>query len=73
MTEQSNGDPKEPTGREGIGGRPTKFTPENCKKILNAVAIGAPLMLAPLSAGVAYRTMRQWIAQGEKDPESELS
>lgn len=47
-------------------GRPSKFTPENRKRILAAVRMGVPVSLAPLSAGVAYHTMRAWLIQGEK-------
>lgn len=48
-------------------GRPSKFTPANCKIILEMVEVGAPALLAPTAAGVSYPTFREWIVQGEDD------
>ncbi len=44
----------------------SRFTPEVQQKILNAISIGSPLMLAPLAAGIAYTTFRKWIRTGEE-------
>jgi hypothetical protein len=42
-------------------GRPTKFTPEACEKILTAIKLGVPDTVAPTVAGVDYATFRGWI------------
>lgn len=54
--------------RKGIGGAPSKLTPEAAEKITNAVRAGAPLTHACAYAGVHYATVRRWVLRAEQDP-----
>lgn len=47
-------------------GRPTALSPENRKRILDAVEMGAPYRLAAAAAGIHPGTMSNWIARGER-------
>ncbi len=40
--------------------RPTKMTPENVKKLLDAVRIGTPLRIAVQYAGITDDTLTNW-------------
>lgn len=52
------------------GGRPTKFTPETCTKLLDAIRRGFPMQPACQLAGVHYATFREWMLAGEAgDPQ----
>jgi len=62
---------KKKLDRKGIGGRPSKFTPENTKAIIEALELGVPATYAPQVAGVDYNTFRGWIVRGEKEGEGE--
>ncbi len=46
---------------------PDKLTPEAQKVIVDAVAGGVPRKYAAARAGVAERTVREWVARGAKD------
>lgn len=46
------------------GGRPSKFTPEVEKTILNKLGEGLPLKYAAHSAGISYDTLNRWINAG---------
>jgi len=52
-------------------GRPSKFTPEARDRILQSVAMGVPLELAPLAARVSYSAFRSWMRQGEREADGE--
>lgn len=54
------------------GGRPTKRTPTAKTAIVSAVREGATLEIAAASAGVTYRTLRNWIVEAEVAEEGEL-
>jgi hypothetical protein len=41
-------------------GRPSQYTPENVKKILENVELGVPYKYAALSAGICVETFREW-------------
>lgn len=43
------------------GGRPTKFTPETVKKLLEAVRLGNYRETACKYAGISHQTLRNWI------------
>jgi hypothetical protein len=45
---------------ETMAGRPSKYTPERVKKILDAVALGATFRLACLYAGIDENTFARW-------------
>lgn len=57
--------------RKGIGGQPTKFTPEHKEKLLVAIRKGAPYELACNYARICFQTFLNWraIAENEKRPE----
>ncbi len=45
-------------------GRPSKFTPERCARILQAVTLGLSMETAAQQAGIAPSTLHAWDAQG---------
>jgi len=49
-----------------MAGRPTKFTPENTTRILNALRGGTPIIHAAQAAGVDYSTFCRWRQRGER-------
>jgi hypothetical protein len=53
------------------GGRPTKFTPEVRKIILETVASSAPRSHAADRAGIDRSSLWAWLAQGKKDKKGE--
>lgn len=57
--------------REGIG-RPTKFTPERCAAIIDAISHRIPYELAAEANGIAEKTLYNWLDQGYKDQLEEL-
>lgn len=48
------------------GGRPSKFTPEIKKKLLDAIRAGNYYEPACAYAGIDYSTFRNWMKKGEK-------
>ncbi len=48
-------------------GRPTKFTPENRKRILDAISKGAPYKICVEMCGVSDSTFYNWLDIGLKD------
>lgn len=50
-------------------GRPTEFTEETRKKILDALRLGNYREPSAQYAGVAYRTFMDWMSKGKKDGE----
>ena len=48
-------------------GRPTKLTPEIHDLIVKAVTLGSTYLLASQSAGITYKTFREWMLRGEAD------
>lgn len=48
------------------GGRPTKFNPEVCQRILDAIKNGATYHQAAEAGGVNYTTFLKWKQTGEK-------
>lgn len=57
--------PGEPKPKHA-GGRPTKFTPERCKQIIDNIKLCMPLELACKAAGVSYACFRIWMNKGEE-------
>ena len=55
------------------GGRPTKFTPEARKKIIDALRAAASFKGAADYARISYRALRGWIEKGEKEQDGEFS
>lgn len=53
-------------------GRPTKFTPETRKRIIEALEVGMPKNAACASAGVDYRTFAYWQERGLKAKSGEF-
>lgn len=49
-----------------MAGRPTKFTPENTTRILNALRGGTPIIHAAQAAAVDYSTFCRWRQRGER-------
>lgn len=47
-------------------GRPTKLTPEKHAAIIAAIRAGASRQAAAASVGVAYNTLREWVARGDE-------
>lgn len=47
-------------------GRPTKFKPELCQRIIDNIKICMPLELACKAAGVSYAAFRIWMRKGEE-------
>lgn len=47
-------------------GRPTKLTPEKHAAIIAAIRAGASRQAAAASVGIAYNTLREWVARGEE-------
>jgi len=50
--------------------RPTKLTPETQTKYLNGLKLGLTQELAASYAGVGERTIYDWIARGNAEPET---
>lgn len=48
-------------------GRPTLFTPDRLKLILQSVELGCADMLCGMAAGVDYGTIREWVVRGENE------
>jgi hypothetical protein len=48
-------------------GRPSKFTPERCDKILSAIGAGIPYELAAEANGICEDTLYEWIKLGRQD------
>ena len=42
------------------GGAPTKRTPDNARKIIDAIKLGATYELAAAYAGMSYETFNEW-------------
>jgi hypothetical protein len=53
------------------GGRPTKFTPEVRKVILDTIATGVPRCHAADRAGIARNTLWGWLKQGQRAKKGE--
>jgi len=51
------------TGKKG--GRPSSFTPERTRKVLEAIRAGATYIRAAERASIDYTTLRGWIKRGE--------
>lgn len=51
---------------KNLGGRPTKFKPELCQRIIDNIKICMPLELACKAAGVSYAAFRIWMRKGEE-------
>lgn len=49
------------------GGRPTKFTPERRKAILESIAARIPYILAAQANGIGEETLYGWLRQGFAD------
>lgn len=49
-----------------MAGRPTKFTPETTKAIIDAIRDGATYATAAAAAGVHYDTFNEWLKAGDK-------
>jgi hypothetical protein len=62
--------PDKPPARRRKPGRPTKFTPTNRKRILDAVTAGAYREQAALAAGISVTTLYEWIADGDRDTQA---
>jgi len=54
------------TSQNPKGGRPTSFTPERTRRVLEAIRSGATYIRAAEVAGVDYSTLRAWIKRGEE-------
>ena len=48
-------------------GRPTKFNPEVCQRIIDAIKNGATYHQAAEAGGVTYNTFINWKQKGEKE------
>jgi hypothetical protein len=58
---------KQPAKRTGRRpGTPEKLTPEVLKGICDALEVAVPIELAAATNGVADRTLRDWMAKGER-------
>ena len=57
--------PPRKTPGAGPGGRPSKFTPERQKKILDAARAGNYLETCAAFAGIHYDTLNEWIKRGD--------
>lgn len=53
-------------------GRPTKFTPEVRKVIIEAVGLLAPYATAAEAAGVSYDALNEWMNRGQAELEGEF-
>lgn len=51
--------------RKGIGGRPSKLTPEVLARIINAVRTGNYIEPACAYAGIDQRTYHNWVARAK--------
>jgi hypothetical protein len=54
------------------GGRPTKFTPEVRKVILDTIATGVPRCHAADRAGISQTTLKNWIGRGRRASKGEF-
>jgi len=54
------------TSTEVTIGRPTKFTNETIKIILDSIRLGSSYTLAAQAAGIAYNTFNEWMKAGAK-------
>ncbi len=54
------------------GGRPTKFTQEVQDTIIRALSVGSTYELSCQSAGLSYKTFREWMVEAERDPSSKF-
>lgn len=61
-----------PRTGQGRVGRPTKLTPAIANTILASLKRGAYLETACNAAGIAYGTMRQWVAKGVAHKEDNI-
>lgn len=53
-------------------GRPTKFTDETTKKIIEAISVGATYEHACAYAGVSYVSFNAWMKKGEAAPSGQF-
>lgn len=64
------GDALVPTGKKKVGA-PSLFTPEVCKKIIDAVKAGNYDYIAAEAAGIDRTTFFRWMKRGKKEGEGE--
>lgn len=60
-------------GTRGENGRPTLLTPAVQKKIVNCILAGNYQEVAARAAGIKPRTMKLWMAEGRKRPDSNFA
>jgi hypothetical protein len=53
-------------------GRPSKFTPDVCNRILTAIRNGNTYEASAQYGGISYSLLREWIVQGEQDQAGEF-
>ena len=53
-------------------GRPTKFTPERCSEIVNAISRRVPYQLAAEASGISERTLFYWLDEGANDLDANI-
>lgn len=54
------------------GGRPTKFTPQRCADIVDAIKHRAPYEYAAMANGISERTLYNWIDLGKEHLEHNI-
>lgn len=52
-------------------GRRSKFTPETCQRIIQAIGVGATLEAAAGAAGISETTLHRWLADAENQDATE--
>ena len=55
---------------QGPGGRPSKFTPERCAKIVESISNRIPYKLAAEANGICETTLYAWVEEGLKDKDN---
>lgn len=76
MAKQAAKQKKKPATKRRIVravGRPTKFTPDTCNRILSAIRNGNTYEASAHYGGVSYDTLREWIKRGQEETAGEFS
>lgn len=74
MAKQAAKSKKAPAKKRSVRavGRPSKFTPDTCNRILTAIRNGNTYEASAAYGGISYSLLREWIVQGEQDQAGEF-